>query len=201
MANQLTSNAEALRLFFTEDVYLVKDDSQNAFIEPVTLKADLVSHISAIEPTIKDETPRLPIVEEPKPTIKGEWNFEFLGKNQKGILILVNDRNNKVSSPQGTELLRKLVKAIELTNNDFALVNYADYIDATFDDFNKVFSCQLLISFGVGAKTLGLAEQALHQLSKLEQTRMIFTTNLHDLDSDQVSKKLLWATLQQLKNG
>jgi hypothetical protein len=201
MANQLTSNAEALRLFFTEDVYLVKDDSQNAFVEPVTVKADLVSHVPAIESNIKEETPNLPILEEPKPTLQKEWNFEFLGKNQKGILILVHDAANKVSSPQGTELLRKLVKAIELTNNDFALVNYANYLDATFDDMNRFFSCQLLISFGVGAKTLGLAEQVLHQLAKLEQTRMIFTTNLHDLDADQASKKLLWATLQQLKNG
>ncbi|WP_316785586.1 hypothetical protein [Pedobacter frigiditerrae] len=199
MANQLTSNAEALRLFFTEDVYLVKDDSQNAFVEPVTVKAELVSHIPAIKPITKEETPSLPIVEEPKPKMQKEWNFEFLGKNQKGILILVNDAANKVSSPQGTELLRKLVKAIELTNNDFALVNYANYLDATFDDLNRVFSCQLLISFGVGAKTLGLAEQALHQMSKAEQTRMIFTANLHDLDADQASKKLLWATLQQLK--
>ncbi|WP_316768959.1 hypothetical protein [Pedobacter frigiditerrae] len=199
MANQLTSNAEALRLFFTEDVYLVKDDSQNAFIEPVTLKADLSSAIPTIERIVTQETPSLPIVEEPKPKMQKEWDFEFLGKNQKGILILVNDAANKVSSPQGTELLRKLVKAIELTNNDFALVNYANYLDATFDDLNRVFSCQLLISFGVGAKTLGLGEQALHQMSKAEQTRMIFTSNLHDLDADQASKKLLWATLQQLK--
>lgn len=199
MSNQLTSNAEALRLFFTEDVYLVKNDSQNALIEPVTVKADLASHIPAIEPIINEEVPGLSIAQEPKPSYKKEWNFEFLGKNQKGILILVNDGVNKVSSPQGTELLRKLVKAIELTNNDFALVNYANYIDATFDDLNKTFSCQLLISFGVEAKTLGLAEQILHQMSKLEQTRMIFTTNLHDLDSDQTSKKLLWTTLQQLK--
>jgi len=199
MANQLTSNAEALRLFFTEDVYLVKDDSQNAFIEPVTIKADLVSDTPAIESIINEEVPSLPIAQEPKAVYQKEWNFESLGKNQKGILILVNDGTNKVSSPQGTELLRKLVKAIELTNNDFALVNYANYLDANFDDLNKVFSCQLLLSFGVSAKILGLAEQALHQMSTMGQTRMIFTTNLHDLDADQASKKLLWATLQQLK--
>ncbi|RZK55257.1 MAG: hypothetical protein EOO91_14415 [Pedobacter sp.] len=201
MANQLTSNAEALRLFFTEDVYLVKDDSQNALIEPITVNVDLQSDMPVVQPHFAHETPSLPILEEPQPKMQKEWNFEFLGKNQKGILILVNDAINKVSSPQGTELLRKLVKAIELTNNDFALVNYANYLDATFDDLNGVFSCQLLISFGVGAKTLGLAEQGLHQMSILGPTRMIFTTNLHDLDADQASKKLLWATLQQLKNG
>lgn len=199
MTNQLTSNAEALRLFFTEDVYLVKGDSQNAFIEPVIVKPDLTGHIPAIAPIINEEVKKIPMVEEPRPTFKKDWNFEFLGKNQKGILILVNDEVNKISSPQGTELLRKLVKAIELTNNDFALVNYANYLDATFNDLNKVFSCQLLLSFGVGAKTLGLSEQPLHQMFPLDGTRMIFTTNLHDLDTDTASKKLLWATLQQIK--
>jgi hypothetical protein len=203
MDNQLTSNAEALRLFFTDDIYLVKDDAQNAFAEPVKLSPDIAPQETLSKPIIAiNAVEDLPlIVEEPKPILKKEFNFEFLGKNQKGILILVNDSVNKVSSEQGTELLRKLVKAIELTNNDFALVNYANYNGATFEDLNGFFNCQLVLSFGVETQQLGLATQALHQLFNLGDTRFIFTSNLHDLDSDQASKKILWANLQQLKNG
>ncbi|MBB2145668.1 hypothetical protein GM921_09240 [Pedobacter sp. LMG 31464] len=203
MANQLTSNAEALRLFFTDDIYLVKDDSQIAFAEPVMIKSEVVPKETVITSIMEVNTVEdLPlIVEEPKPILKRNFNFEFLGKNQKGILILVNDNVNKVSSEQGTELLRKLVKAIELTNNDFALVNYSKYNDATFEDLSEFFNCQLVLSFGVETQQLGLATQPLHQLLNLGDTRLIFTSNLHDLDSDQASKKTLWTSLQQLKNG
>ncbi len=204
MANQLTSNAEALRLFFTDDVYLVKNEEQPAFVEPVIDSVVLPIQedgIASAAPTKNEiDLPLLPpMVEEPKSTYQREWSFEFLGKNQKGILILVNDSENKVSSPKGTELLRKLVKAIELTNNDFALVNYANYEGATFDELKKVFSCQLLLSFGVGAKQLAIQEHSLHQLFEHAQTRLIYSSNLHELDDDQASKKMLWSTLQKIK--
>ncbi|MFD0939250.1 hypothetical protein [Pedobacter boryungensis] len=201
MDNQLTSNAEALRLFFTDDIYLVKDDVQNAFVELVNRSPDIAQKIEGTSPVkeINDIADLPLVVEEPKPALKKE--FKFLGKNQKGILILVNDNENKVSSEQGTELLRKLVKAIELTNSDFALVNYANYVGATFEDLKGFFNCQLVLSFGVGTQQLGLATQALNQLFTVGNTRLIFTSNLHDLNSDQPSKKILWTTLQQLKNG
>jgi hypothetical protein len=195
MINQLTSNAEALRLFFTEDVYLVKNE-----VEVVLEKANekLDSMVARVEAAV--ETVAMPIIEEEiQLDRKKEWNFEYLGKNQKGILILVNDSVNKVSSVQGTELLRKLVKAIELTNNDFALVNYANYPEAKFEDLTSFFNCKVLLVFGVDPVALNLTAYGLHQLHVIESTRLIFTTNLHELDSDQISKKTLWTTLQQLK--
>ena len=157
MGNQLTSNAEALRLFFTEDIYLMQ-----------------------LAPEQKVE-------------------FKYLGKNQKNILILVNDQINEVSSEQGRELLRKLVKAIDLTANDFALVNYANYKDADYNMLSDFFKCQLVLAFGVSSADLGLPVEPLHQIMTHNNTRFIFTTNLHDLDADQVSKKTLWTSLQQLK--
>ena len=206
MSNQLTSNAEALRLFFTEDVYLVKNELQNAFVEPVKVNVDLPQPAVVVMPIVNDkpieQAPVLPnIVEEPKPTLKKSFDFKFLGKNQRHILILVNDKLNDVSTEQGRELLRKLLLAINLTGKDFALVNYANYEDASFDDLNSFFKCQFLLSFGVTANQLGIQEQALHQLVQYNETKMVLTTNLHDLDSDQASKKILWGSLQKINNG
>jgi len=202
MNTQLTSNAEALRLFFTDDVYLVNDQTQSITAEPVIITNRKVEDTTIVAPVVAQVgqvTPVLSIVEEPKLVFEKKVEFEYLGKNQKRILILVNDNTNKVSSVQGTELLRKLVKAIELTNNDFALVNYANYTNASFEDLKSFFKCELILSFGVAMRTLGLAEQPLHQLFVVDNVKFVFTKNLHDLDSDQVSKKILWGSLQQLK--
>lgn len=204
MTNQLTSNAEALRLFFTEDIYLVKDEFKAAFVEPVKQVQEVAQTQSVVLPKTETKVYEEPIadlsmVQEPNMVFKPKLDFKYLGKNQRNILILVNDSENEVSTEQGRELLRKLVNAIALTAKDFALVNYANYNTATYADFNDFFACKLVLAFGVNAKQLGLAEQPLHQLNELGETKLVFTTNLHDLDSDQTSKKTLWASLQKLK--
>jgi hypothetical protein len=204
MTDQLTSNAEALRLFFTEDIFLVKDKSEGALVKPVIAAPEILPNESASLP--KTETPIykepvsvLPTVEEPVVAAKAKLDFKFLGKNQKNILILVNDSNNEVSTEQGRELLRKLVNAIALTAKDFALVNYANYQTATYADFNDFFACKLVLAFGVSPQQLAVAGQSLHQLQQIGETKLVFTSNLHDLDSDPTSKKVLWGSLQQLK--
>lgn len=204
MTDQLTSNAEALRLFFTEDIFLVNDKSEGALVKPVMKELEVLEGENPNLPKV--ETPIytapiavLPIVEEPVVAAKPKLDFKFLGKNQKNILILVNDSDNEVSTEQGRELLRKLVNAIALTAKDFALVNYANYQTATYADFNDFFTCKLVLAFGVKPQQLALAAQPLNQLQQIGETKLIFTDNLHDLDGDPASKKVLWGSLQQLK--
>jgi hypothetical protein len=101
MTNQLTSNAEALRLFFTDDVYLVKNDTKIPAAKAVNVMPDVP--LSKIEDAPEKQEVSPPSVAEPTIDEAKQWSFDYLGKNQKGILILVNDQTNKVSSPQGTE--------------------------------------------------------------------------------------------------
>jgi hypothetical protein len=175
MSNQLTSNAEALRLFFTEDIYLGKENA------------------------------KLPLADKPAvneaagtPLHVQETSFNYLGKNQKNILILVNDDLNEVSSAQGRELLRNLLKAIGWTANDFALVNYAHYKKTAYAAFETFFNCKLVLAFGLTADDLGLPPSPSHRIVEQQGAKMIFTNNLHDLAGDQASKKILWDSLQQL---
>lgn len=184
MGSQLISNAEALRLFFTEDIYLVA--KSNPIIETETNLDAIISKTSMVE-------------EIAMPTLKPKTEFKYLGKNQKNILILVNDSENDVSTEQGRELLRKLVKAIDLTTNDFALVNYANYRTEKYEELKNFFNCKLMIVFGVDASDLELPNQPLNKLVNHNEATHMFAKNLHDLDADVASKKVLWASLQQLK--
>ncbi|WP_343531747.1 hypothetical protein [Pedobacter sp.] len=188
-SSQLITNAEALRLFFTDDVYLAGDMTMMEN-QPV----DTPKEAQAYEQPIAE----LPKLEEPAPSYGEVFDFKYLGKNEKKILILVNDTENPVSTPQGTELLRKLVLSINLKNADFALVNYSAYTTAKFEHLSAFFSCKFLLSFGVSPIALGLAEHQLHQLHVLQNINMIFTHNLHSLDADMASKKTLWGTLKNL---
>lgn len=184
-SSQLITNAEALRLFFTDDVYLAG--------ELTTMENQAPEATIADKP--KMEVPKL---EEPAPGDKEVFDFKYLGKNEKKILILVNDAKHPVSTLQGTELLRKLVLSINLKNADFALLNYSAYATAKFEHLNAFFSCRFLLSFGVSSNELGLGEHLLHQLHPLQNIQMIFTHNLHALDADINAKKTLWGTLKNL---
>ena len=188
-SSQLITNAEALRLFFTEDVYLA-GDMTTMENQPM----ELPKETAAVEQPVVE----LPKLEEPAPSYGQVFDFKYLGKNEKKILILVNDRENPVSTEQGRELLRKLVLSINLKNADFALLNYSAYTNAKFEHLSAFFSCKFLLSFGVSSNDLGLGEQLLHQLHSLQNIQMIFTHNLHALETDMAAKKTLWGTLKTL---
>jgi len=199
-SNQLITNEEALRLFFTDDVYLAGDVK--------ALASTTISTAPQVAiPTVKEEieVPKpqepvatLPKAEEPKAAYHPVFDFKYLGKNEKSILILVNDNQNPVSTPQGTELLRKLVLSINLKNADFALLNYSAYTSAKFEHLHSFFACKMVISFGVTPIALGLSDQLRHQLHVVNDIKMIFTHNLHDLETDIHAKKALWGTLKNL---
>ncbi len=204
MTNQLTSNAEAMRLFFTDDIYLVNDNSQTTFLNPVnelpTLnETDPNILVKSDSKVYENKILSSSTFQEPIDMVKRKIDFKYLGQNQKNILILVNDTSNEVSSENGRKLLRNLVNAIGLNAKDFALVNYANFNFATYTDFNDYFDCKVVLSFGVNSIQLALPNQPLNQLVQLNDTKFVFTLNLHDLDSDQASKKILWSSLQKLK--
>ncbi|MCZ4245345.1 hypothetical protein [Pedobacter punctiformis] len=216
MENQVTNNANALRLFFTEDVFLVADKSvkiqPEVQMEPVLeVAANLGSpEVPAIQnteneqisekkiPNLVKEYPenaeKAPVAEEPV----AEKVFKFLGGNKKSVLILVNDKNNDVSTEQGRELLRKIVKAVELATPDFALLNYASYAGTNFIELHQFFKPQLLLAFGVNTADLNLDLIWQHEIIVHETTRMIFAPELHQLDGDLNAKKSLWGNLKKL---
>ncbi|MBC6109167.1 hypothetical protein ACFOG5_12350 [Pedobacter fastidiosus] len=217
MENQVTNNENALRLFFTEDVFLVEDKSvkiaptvieKPVFVdanipvndlaesESIVQKPLIIANIPLTEAKIYPKAVDIPqIMEEPTaPKV-----FKYLGGNKKSVLILVHDNANDVSTEQGRELLRKIVKAVELGTADFALLNYANYLGADFIELHQFFKPQILLSFGVDMLNLKLNLIWKNEIILHESTKMIFAPNLHDLDSDLNAKKSLWGNLQKLK--
>ncbi|MGN7988006.1 hypothetical protein ACTJKC_11740 [Pedobacter sp. 22226] len=217
MENQVTNNANALRLFFTDEVFVVKDESveirplrnpEPVFVsekvsvveeKETVLKAETVQ-IPAIKTT---ETPKVypqapeipPIVAEPLP----EKTFKFLGGNKKSVLILVNDQQHDVSTEQGRELLRKIVKAVDLGTPDFAVLNYANYKGTEYVELHRFFKPVIMLSFGVEIAELKLNLTWQNEIIIHESTKIIFAPNLHHLDSDLTAKKTLWGHLQKIK--
>lgn len=197
MGEQLTTSAEALRLFFTEDIYLVNSEDEILSAAQPELKSAPV--IEVVIPVVEQQIPvRSAVVTEVKTPAAEAVMFKYLGKNQKNILILVNDAGNDVSTDKGKELLRNIVKALQLTANDFALLNYAAYENTGFEEFRSFFNSKLVFAFGVTPLHLGLGEQPVNEIIMQGAAQLIFSGNLDQLADDQVGKKTLWGSLKKL---
>ncbi|MEJ5963970.1 hypothetical protein [Pedobacter immunditicola] len=185
MAAQLTSNMEALRLFFTDDIYLIAND--------VTSVPSVAQETAVVKetPEVKND---VPVIETSAPVP----NYQFLGENSRKVLILVNDANNPVSSPAGTALLWKIVTAIKLSPNDCAVLNYQQHQGVSFEELTAYFQPQLLLSFGIAPATMGLSEQQTELIGLQGTVKTIFSSELDALEVDITIKKALWKSLQQL---
>ncbi|QNK62385.1 hypothetical protein H7F33_17860 [Pedobacter sp. PAMC26386] len=187
MGEQLTTSAEALRLFFTEDIYLVNNDNKILPDVPSDIRPApvVLASVPVIEAVVA--------VDVVEPVV-----FKYLGKNQKNILILVNDGQNEVSTDKGKELLRNIVKALQLTANDFALLNYATYRNTSLDTLKSHFNSKLIFAFGVTPSHLGMGEQSVNEIIMYGGAQLIFSGNLDQLADDQTGKKTLWGSLKKL---
>ncbi|MEJ7557514.1 MAG: hypothetical protein WKF66_04345 [Pedobacter sp.] len=186
MPDQLTTNGDALRLFFTDDVYIVNEPAITWGLPPepvgeILATADVVVAPVAVEVEAKRTS-----------------DFTFLGGNKRNILILVNDEQNDVSDESGKDLLRKIVKSINLVTADFALVNYARHQGASFDELRDFFKSSLVFSFGVKPSQLGLKDHPANTVVLEGEVRMVFSDELRKMDADLAVKKALWGVLQKL---
>lgn len=196
MINQLTTNGEALRLFFTDDVYLINEpegalnEQIQGGVENAMVNEPVPNNLVKPEITLpKEHIPAAP---------EKITEFKFLGNNKRNILILVNDEENDVSDEKGRELLRKIVKSVNLTANDFALLNYSKYGSVDFKQLQAHFSSVIVFAFGVSAKQLGLTDHPENKMVLEGSVKLIFSAELRKLEEDQNGKKVLWGSLKQL---
>lgn len=191
MSPQLVDNPAALRLFLTEDIYAIKNESLAVKVQTNAGCANP----EAAEKNLQKQSEAGQVEENFQPPDK-ERQFQFLGENQKKVLILVNDSQNEVSTQRGLEVLRKTVRKLGLSGKDFALVNYARYKGASFADFKQFFDCRLLLSFGVDCACLQLPQSNLHAIVTYRQVKIAITQRVDILDDEH--ENLLWAELKQL---
>ncbi|WP_316793451.1 hypothetical protein [Pedobacter frigoris] len=197
MVNQLTTSGDGLRLFFTDDVYLVNEPQSS-----LSPKVHVVENEEVVSANAEVVTPVPVMIAEPAAeriqAIVERIEFKYLGKNQRNILILVNDANHEVSDENGRELLRKIVKSVNLSANDFALLNYHNYQKATYRHLMDHFSSTIIFAFGVSPLQLELPAHPENTVIREDGVMMIFSAELKRLHEDQHAKKTLWGSLKQL---
>jgi DNA polymerase III psi subunit len=220
MSDQLTNNPEALRLFFTEEIYLVdapqhsagsvservhdkvaggiSEDVHGYVPGDVHQSVPVVNEANGTVPDLSnEEQDTLPAI--PDASAPATQPFSYVGANERNILILVNDDRYPVSTQEGRELLGNILKAIGLNRNDCALVNYTTCSGANFQQLNDFFKPQYVFAFGVTPEQLDIPGAQYNSIVQQGASKLIFSSNLDALSGDATTKKLLWGSLKQIK--
>lgn len=171
----MKENKELLKYIYHEDLYIVN--------EPINVPVSRVTE-STEEKTTDPAEEELTSVQEIKPVT-------FLGNNEKGILIVVNDPTNEFLNQKELEFLMTIIEAgLELTKVDIALVNLAKYPYAQVLD---EMPCNYIISFDDNQKA-----NPRYQVINKDKKKMLFAESLDVIEADVAKKKNLWLALKTM---
>lgn len=208
-------NAEFLRHFMPETLYLIEEDQV-----PVVLAAETVmtaavkeqsipvqADVQAPKPTEESlpaptppsapvaAIPKLPKVEAtPKPK-----SFDVIGDNRKGLIVLVTLADTDFKALPQSQFLIKILAAIGFGPSDVAFVNNVSGAITKFETLRETMQTNYIISFASRLDTdLPHEKFTLYNPVSVDNVPVVFSQSLAVLDGDQEQKKMLWGALQQV---
>lgn len=136
-----------------------------------------------------------------KPFIEEQQITEipFLGGNNKNILIIVHEVNQKYLSDNNLDFLTNILLACKLTIADTAIINLANNSAILPENIQNTFSPEILIFFGCAPEALSFPIN-IPQYKKQAYDGKVFlcAQALSVISGDVNIKKQLWACLKNI---
>jgi hypothetical protein len=208
-------NAEFLRQFMPETLYLIDEDQVPVVTAPAPAPVATVipaaQEIPVSEKPVAEEAiqapaplppsapvaaiPKLPKVEiTPLPK-----TFDVIGENRKGLIILVTLPDDAFKTLPQSLFLTKILAAIGFGPADVAFVNNVSGAIAKFEALRETTQTNYVISFASRLDTdLPHEKFTLYNPVPVDGVPIVFSQSLAVLDGDQEQKKLLWGALQRV---
>ena len=196
MSTLHTNETNALRLFMTEDIYILEQ-------QPVSSKDDLkIEKPTAAEQIFTAETPITPEmpIAIPVPAaaaIKKTNEFVYIGENNKYFLILIDDAKNSEISSLHKETLLKIMSAKGLELRDLAILNLDQFPDTNIAELKEFFSCSKMVLFGINPQRIELPNISSNKVENHANVKLFSTFSIDEMISDVTKKKEFWAIMKE----
>ncbi len=172
--------------FLTEELYLTKEDAENAALplgkQPLSAAP---TSMAAPPPSVelkKEEQEIEPI------RIKG--NFE------KGVLITHEEEALK---PEVMDMLVKMINAVGHSMNEVGMVSSSEMEGKTMENFTAL-NAHTVLKFGRIKHPLNAIPATPYEIYTADETEYLFADSLTTISEDKELKRKLWNTLQILFN-
>lgn len=130
-----------------------------------------------------------------------KMKIDFLGGNDKDILFISTDLENKYMAEDEMIFLNDLLKACNFTMADIAFINFSSLKEITFNEINEQFAPKKILIFGITARELVLPFSIpIFQVQKFQEQVFLMCPALSEILHNKELKKLLWNSLQKIFN-
>lgn len=195
---KVTNEATALVTLLTETLYKVDNWETNSGNN----YSDKQSVALAAEPERVSAPAENPIQVTQEKSATPTY-FDYLGENNKYVLVLVNYPDSKHITDKDKEFFLKVISALKLTIDDVAVLNYAHYAAADINALKEYFSCSRIITFGLppsSAVFRNLNMQDYSVTNVYGVSLLPASDTLRIIESDKNKKIVLWNALKLLFN-
>lgn len=138
-------------------------------------------------------------IEQIKTNSSAEEKIVFLGKNERQVIILVNDKDNLFLPDDDLKFLTGILTACKLTLNDVAIINIAKNPAIQYELIQQHLKAAKVFAFDVPMKDIGLPLQfPAYQIQLYNETVYLHAPSLQFLKNNKEEKSQLWASLQKI---
>jgi len=209
-------NPQAFRFIMQDEIYLLnKDKGVNISppaIAPVvtekqeqtTIAAEFTEQPAQITPPVKEQLVTAPdpvaiIPKTPEPIIQTvEAEFNYLGKNNKNFLVLVNYATEKHIAEAHLAALQNILKRKELSLDDVAILNVNKYAPVKLTALAAYFAPTRLVIMGKNALPEGIGNLPLNQPLQGKKTHVLYSFSFDEMMSSNDNKKTFWEHMKTL---
>lgn len=194
-----TAHPLALSILLNEDLYVIEPVETIQNTEVITAHKE-EPKIAVENKTVIPVLQNVPVEaqEQAKPqAVSSKPVFNYLGDNNKYLLIIVNDTTHQFINDKDLAFLLKILAAKKLDLHDIAILNTHNYTDLTFKDLKDYFACNKILTFGINPKLLQIQGITANKAGEFDGVKILGTWALPLLDTDVKKKTVYW---NELKN-
>ncbi|MCO4293584.1 hypothetical protein NF867_11980 [Solitalea sp. MAHUQ-68] len=185
---QVNPDEVMLCTLFSETLYRVDDWEVNNSVQapqsPVIQESNVVEKVEEVQ-------------------LEATEGFDYLGENNRYVLVLVNYPNSKYIIDKDKEFFLKVISALKMNLDDVAVLNYAYYKNADLTALKSFFSCSKIIAFGLPTDSLVFKSLNMHDYATTSFNNvsiMRSPDSLSLIEADKNKKMVLWNALKLLFN-
>ncbi|POY35862.1 hypothetical protein C3K47_14025 [Solitalea longa] len=189
---KVNTDAIMLSTLLSETLYKVDEWNQND-------RAQTIQNTPVAEETVTQVAEQQATVAAPETNA----GFEYLGENNRYVLVLVNYPNSKYITDKDKEFFLKVIAALKMSLDDVAVLNYAHCKNADLTALKNFFSCSKVIGFDLPSDALVFKGLNMHDYATTNFSGMSIMRSpdtLSAIEADKNKKMVLWNALKLLFN-
>jgi len=198
-------NPQAFRFIMQDEIYLLDKDkgvinTPPAANIPVAETQPIVElPPPVIELPIAEQTPVAPEPQVPDLTVKTpETAFNYLGKNNKNFVVLVNYADEEYIAATHLTALESILKRKDLSIDDVAILNVNKYEPLKLATLSEYFKPTRLVIMGKDSLPEGIGNLPLNQPLQGKKTHVLYSFSFDEMMSSNDNKKTFWEHMKTL---